>query len=582
MATPLCQVHKALLLVVFLPLVQAGEWYYHEYEYNYVEALILIVLIVIALVFENTWHFVQHQSHHSYRYGHLHDQVSNDMFHSVEDRDGHGNVRHFRLYQELVDRAGGEFMTLGVLAFSTFLFNNAGGFKAMENVYKDEKNIHLPKTSQDWLHMVEVVHVKLFVAMVLYFTLILAGVRSALKQIQNWENCRLRRVKSAADGHDMVWSTELEVHMSQYLLWRDYFIERVVNWRKKRPALYRETLEKLDIPVSDKEAPALLRKEMERRFAFSAYLALNVGEGICDSIHVHKQTWVVMLALFGCMAILHRYPKIDMFVFTWIFLGLSIVVILLMAWKVKKELSKITRHGIDKFASQQILGVTGSESVGSADSNTSIGHGDEIWPPPDMGTATEKTRVDANGHEIQNFHQRHSTELLYMRALQIVLWLVSYVFARTLMDFHSWEVYPQATLLSVCGFTLCFILLISIIQSWVPTFLALMSLPPYVDESNLQYFFAVLLDDHNITELGQSLPRPISREVSSALPVQMDDSYASLVSKVDLLSARLATMSSNGDSGSTKAAQSDLAAVWTELRRLEHKLDTVSQMRHSI
>lgn len=80
----------------------------------------------------------------------------------------------------------------------------------------------------------------------------------------------------------------------------------------------------------------------------------------------------------------------------------------------------------------------------------------------------------------------------------MLFFIVSYVFAGTLMDFHSWEEYPEKQLLSVCLFGFVYIILTFLMRTWVPTFLALMSLPPYVDEANIQHLFKVLLDDHSI------------------------------------------------------------------------------------
>merc|ERR1719215_2210870 len=53
------------------------------------------------------------------------------------------------------------------------------------------------------------------------------------------------------------------------------------------------------------------------------------------------------------------------------------------------------------------------------------------------------------------------------------------------------------------------------LKNWVPTFIALMALPPYVDKANLQLFWAVLAnDDDNLVPclsgvgLGLETPRP--------------------------------------------------------------------------
>merc|ERR1712176_663081 len=97
-------------------------------------------------------------------------------------------------------------------------------------------------------------------------------------------------------------------------------------------------------------------------------------------------------------------------------------------------------------------------------------------------------------------HQRHSTEFLALRALQIVLFFMSYLFARTTGDVHEWEVEFEWTLLVTLSFALLFAVLTDFLPKRVPSFLAVMALPPFVDDMNLEYFFRNLLDDHMAPE----------------------------------------------------------------------------------
>lgn len=331
----------------FVPIARAAggdPWWEHEYEYNYIEAVILIVLVIIALIFEHCWHAVSHASHHTYRYGELHEQACHE---NNDHTDAHGNIRHVRLLKELVSRAGGEFMTLGVLAFCTFMFNNLGGFEWFEKSMKvKEGEFRIPKYKEDWLHMVEVVHMKLFIGMVLYFSLVGTIVSSGVNHIRTWENCRLRRVreKDAGDSKNQHIESYLhrykaggDVDYAQYLLWRDYFIEKVVHWRKRRPGLYKDTLRKLDIDPTDGDAKTKFRTAVEDRFAFSAYLALNVADGIRDTIHLHRLAWAFLLVCFAAFACLHRFAEIDLFDLTYVFIGFTFLLIALMLYSVRKE-----------------------------------------------------------------------------------------------------------------------------------------------------------------------------------------------------------------------------------------------------
>merc|ERR1712232_1464108 len=132
-------------------------WYKYDHEHAYVEMIILILLVCLALVFEVVWHRAVHNAEHSYRYGDLSDLVANAHIHRI----GHHGEKHLQLAKELANRTGGEFMTLGFLAFCVFVFNTCEGFDWLVTKFPSG-HFHLPKTKDDWLHMVEFVHMQLF------------------------------------------------------------------------------------------------------------------------------------------------------------------------------------------------------------------------------------------------------------------------------------------------------------------------------------------------------------------------------------------------------------------------------------
>lgn len=60
------------------------------------------------------------------------------------------------------------------------------------------------------------------------------------------------------------------------------------------------------------------------------------------------------------------------------------------------------------------------------------------------------------------------------------------------MDMHGWEVYPLTQMLHTLLFALLFAFLAVFLPPQVPIFLAVMAMPPYVDDGNLHHFFGVL------------------------------------------------------------------------------------------
>jgi len=221
------------------------------------------------------------------------------------------------------------------------------------------------------------------------------------------------------------------------------------------------------------------------RLSFAAYLAINVAEGICDSIEVHQETWMMLIALFGLFAVLHRYAKVSVTEVTIVFVILTLFLMLLTASMVRREKKKIVTW-MDNVVEKrrQKLEKPSPSMVG------------EISEAPDR-LITPRTISTKFGVNVKNLSRHQHTYL--MRSLTMMFFIVSYVFAGVLMDFHGWEEYPEKTLLGVCLFSIVYIFLTVLMRTLVPTFLALTSLPPYVDESNIQHLFTLLLDDHRIS-----------------------------------------------------------------------------------
>lgn len=111
------------------------------------------------------------------------------------------------------------------------------------------------------------------------------------------------------------------------------------------------------------------------------------------------------------------------------------------------------------------------------------------WPNGDIRLIDDKRSI----------HQQFETQMMPLRILQIVLFLISYNFARTVADLHDWKVYTSKTLLFSSLYVLLFSLLMSVLPSQVIKFLAMMALPPYVDEKNLEFFYSVVDEQTSAT-----------------------------------------------------------------------------------
>lgn len=194
---------------------------------------------------------------------------------------------------------------------------------------------------------------------------------------------------------------------------------------------------------------------------------------------------------------------------------------------------------------------------------------------PMSRSGTEKTVKMSSS--MRNIHQQVQTELYFIRFLQAILFLVSYVFARTLMDFHEWEDYLTKTLLSCCLFLILFFVLVVTLKYLVPTFLALWSLPPYVDEGNLTHFFAILLDDHAIscTEEGDIVATPSSRSNGG------HGRHSPLTKKVENLCEEMERIRQHTPGADAdfdvheRYTERETSAIWAAIKKLEERLDGV-------
>jgi len=457
----------------------SGTWYVEEYEYSFVEVLILICLVSMALVFEAVSHRLLHQVESSYKYGDLHEIVDTAM--GKTHLGHHSKVRHMQLHKELLVRSGGEFMTLGYLAFCIFFFRHFKGFKWLHERVPSSQSFHCPETEEDWLHMAEVVHIKLFVGMVFYFVLISRIVNGSVEKIRLWERMRLHHVGAPDyDAPTMRPSHALESDLTEYINWRSYFNAKMVRMQSRRPLVFKEIFTRLGIDKAAPDASQQFQAVLDSDFSFAAYLSLNIAEGVKDAIEVHTSTWSALLFLFGFFAFLHRFAHISLIAVVPVCIAIVVTILAAMQATVSRKRTKITR---------------------SSATVAEVAKPQEVACPSDPATL--------------GIHERFQTELWFIRLLQVVLFLISYGFARTLLDFHDWEEYPETSLLYSACFALLFAALAYHLPTVVPIFLGIMAMPPCLDDDNFAIFYDVLV-------LGRAGWLEQHGQMASKEPTQMD------------------------------------------------------------
>mmetsp|Transcript_16459 Transcript_16459/g.47688 ORF Transcript_16459/g.47688 Transcript_16459/m.47688 type:complete len:735 (-) Transcript_16459:234-2438(-) len=486
------------VLAALLPGVAAAggpAWYNEEYEYNFLEMMMLMVMVVFALAFESSWHHFTHSAEHSYRYGQVESIVV--MANSRKHASPFGSVKNLQLFRELANRTGGEFMTLGYLAAVVYFSRQAGGFDWLAKVTADSE-WPFPRTSADWLHMAENVHMKLFFAMVFYFIMTQRLVAGAVHRIRLWEHVRLKRIVpnfEDIDGVPHIAFTDED--MAEHSLWRRYFMAKMIRWRRRKPSIFKRLISTLNFDAEDPNLDEKFYKLLDTDFSFSAYLSVTVEKGVRDAIQVHRSTWLVLLILLIIFAILHRFLFVPLPMITF---GLAILAVLCIG--IMRYLIRRTRLRMDERAAEDMAETVPSlRSQASRVSLTSSGT---------QSTTTTATALPSwvqdgsiSGRKRQTVFQRlarrlrykYRTQLVMVRLLQVVLFLMSYLFSRTVLDFADWSSNTEFSLLSTALYLIGFAIMAYDLPKSVPLFLGVMSLPPHMGYKQFKIFSAVLLQN---------------------------------------------------------------------------------------
>jgi len=379
-------------------------------------------------------------------------------------------------------------MILGVLAFIIFVVNQASGFESLAETfpYNEAKDVwHLPRTDKDWLHMAELVHMKLFMGMVLYFILILRLVMGSIRQIKQWEKlqsrfCHHQREALQKESPNTI---RLPLHdadkdLTKHMLWREYFMVKLLRWRATHPEFFSDILTNSDISGGDVDE---IRQQIHQQFSLSSYFALNLELGVMDSIQVHYQTWMGVMVTMGIFAILHRYAELELMQALPFFLFLSFFLFICMflcSRRQKREISKYVAARINNAAEP-------------------------------IRIKTTETPMSAPT-EFETFYDDHSMswcfspEQVVLRLMQAFLFLISYIFAQVLADIHAWHDQLLENTCLAAAFTVLFVILAKFVPMLVPTFMAVMSFPPFVDPVNVGILKHLLSVEHHIDSTHSS------------------------------------------------------------------------------
>lgn len=321
-----------------------APWYCEPWEKDHLEAMSSALMVAMAVAFELVYHHLHHMAEHAFVYG--------QCMLSEEERHEHVQAGSLNkpLGLMLFARCSGEFMVLGFLAFTIWTLNQRGVFDEVAGI--ENQGIRLPLAGVDYLHLLEEVHMQLFVANVLYFTLCYRVVKGSDQRIKDFEWCReqwvnelmMRTVQSHISKPTQDSSGKLEA----FKYWRGHFLTRavpeVLKWKDKAPHAFENLMHSMHITKPRDEVQLEdLSAVFTGRFSFCSYCSFCV---IFDTIHFinmgnYTMGLIVLLKLF--MGLTHRYGQVGKDQIAPV-LSLLCFVILLITYIITRLFKKALAH----------------------------------------------------------------------------------------------------------------------------------------------------------------------------------------------------------------------------------------------
>eukprot|EP00927_Polykrikos_kofoidii_P068364 TRINITY_DN63740_c0_g1_i1.p1 TRINITY_DN63740_c0_g1~~TRINITY_DN63740_c0_g1_i1.p1 ORF type:complete len:646 (-),score=86.77 TRINITY_DN63740_c0_g1_i1:64-1974(-) len=473
----------------------AGDpWWSEDYEKNFYEAILVMILVILALLFEFIFHSATHWTEHSYSYG-----ISKDH-HIAEE---HLHCQHKKLYRELAQRVGGEFMTLGFLAACIFVCNFSGLFDTLAarftvNMSEGEATgahssggsagsaaanssrllaamagshgssavalgpagMRMPITGADWLHLAEEVHIRMFCGMLIYFCVMGAVVRSTVNQLIEYEELANRKLlrEAQAAPENMMFDSALK----KYLELHEYLIVHILGWHKSQPDRWEVVVDTLwedsqGRRPSEDDLYQQTKEMLEKRLSVAHYLSFALEEGIASLVEVHETTWVTLIVIFGLFMLFH-WLKLTLVYIGGGILLIGVICLACTVWHQKRQALR-TEANVHRNHTQNIRNMT------------------QVALENSLMTVVQQDRgymMDIN-------------EFAFMRSLETILFIWCYSFASILINPQAWEGGELPfTLLEALLYAICTGVCITFLPSVVTHVFKQISLPPKLDDAHFE------------------------------------------------------------------------------------------------
>eukprot|EP00927_Polykrikos_kofoidii_P018380 TRINITY_DN18516_c0_g1_i1.p1 TRINITY_DN18516_c0_g1~~TRINITY_DN18516_c0_g1_i1.p1 ORF type:complete len:631 (+),score=75.47 TRINITY_DN18516_c0_g1_i1:74-1894(+) len=440
------------------------DWWDHPYEYRHIQAYIVVALVLMTIVFEVAHHKVDHFVDDTYQFGRA------SVSQTAHEHHVHSVVPVFK---RLFNRASGEFMVLGFLAFVVWLCNQAGAFAAIAKAIENDPSIKMPGTVTDLLHTVENVHMQLFMAMLMFYMIVYFALRCSIALEKRWDksNRRILTRYQSGLGINAEWLAALPRDTQYFYHFREWFFQSLEEWTGRwemaenilsslKPRIQhfqeQQCCSGLSTDNADDQKELDLPEMMRQWFPFASYLALNFRYVVDDFMAFNLSSWGFIVVVYLVQAQIHKGARADLEYSSpfWI----TIVFVFMLA-----------ATGWVTFQARLVF--------------------------------QNKINSSARENCCLSIHRLHPSHW-FVAAVQVCVFFVCFEFATVVGDIHRWQVDP--TMPAV--YLICLFLGFVPVGMWIgwvlPAFVAVVSTGWFMQEHHL-FRLAVIINVHAESEGGQ-------------------------------------------------------------------------------
>jgi len=405
------------------------KWWRYRYEHSYIEAIIMIFVSVLMLVWSIFWH---HLKHYVNVMSLVPGAAPKTEWEELEE-ETHGTVLVVWLHcfadQMLVCIF--VFLTVWILAKTPLV-------EFIPQIIKPSEDMHVPHAGEEYSRLAIDCCTIFFFAMVFYFGLMFSvahEIRNTTSDLEEFEQ-ETPRTQKRTKPSLLHQRTIVNAAMGSVTRSADAFS----NTQKHFVKHVRQQMAARDDPEL-KEISRLLNDDFNN-FPLSKYLKMNIRMTGVQLFMFSWMMWLPVICLFLCLLLLHRFAHMG---YVRI-MGVAAVVVLLMiasmGWYTKALVKSIQEKADEE----------------------------------DMEEMKSKEK---------KVHEVVSTESIVLGALEFALFFVCYGVARMICQPWMWELHFWPVLILSIVALLSAGLFVFIVAPGIPSFLCVMSLPPYVDPDDM-------------------------------------------------------------------------------------------------